>query len=793
MAVQDLDPSGTEQVSEPCIEVPAGEVRAQLQRILSSSLFLNSERLTHFLTFIVEETLEGHRDDLKEYRVGVVVCRRKDSYDTRTDPVVRVEARRLRSALSVYYAQEGNSDAVLISLPKGGYVPVFSFRQDAAPQTPALPAPPTPKRGWKKVLALAAALAVVTCGIFFFWYLRHRHSSVTNTIVIADFTNTTGDAIFDDALHLGLAAQLGESPYLNILSDARVAQTLALMGKPKDTRLTADLAREVCERTGKSVIVEGSISTLGKQYVLGMKAVNCHTGDLLAEEQSLASGKEQVLGAMAAGAAKLRRKLGESLASVQKYDAPPENVTTPSLEALQAYSLGFQVHTVNLDEASATVLFQRAVTLDPNFAMAYARLAISYINLGELSHAVENTRKAYDLRNRVSEHERLFILSLYHEFLTGNLDEARKTFEMRAEIYPYDDIPIGNVGNVYFLLGRYDKALADTQEALRRNPGSRIWNGNLVSSYIALRQLPEAKAAIEAARRHQLDSPWLHLCLYLIAFEQEDALGMEQELAQLKNVAGYEDILFYYRAQAAARAGRIAESRAFSQLALAQAQHATQSDSAAVYMAGAAMNEAWMGDRALAKRQAEQAMHLSSGRDAEAIAAVALAVAGDSDRAVFLADDLAKRYPEDTLIRFYFIPTIHAAAALHGGSATREYAKALNALEATVPYELSSQAMRHVAFLTCYPIYFRGEAYLAAHQGAQAATEFQKVLDHSQLTLTDPVGAMATLGLARAYAIDSQRDKSIVTYKKLLALWKNADANAPLRKQVVSELTKLQK
>ena len=787
MSERDVGPVGVAESAKLGIDVPAEEVRAQLRRILGSTVFVRSERLTHFLTFIVEEALQGRQGDLKEYRVGVVVCGRRESYDPRTDPVVRVEARRLRSALDVYYAQEGGKDAVLISLPKGGYAPSFAYPRSASPEVPAAPAPV--RRRWKKALTLAltGVIVMAASGIYLFSHGK-RGASPTNTIVLADFSNTTGDAVFDDALRQGLAAQMAQSPYLNLLSDARVAQTLTLMGKPRGTRLTADLAREVCERTGETVVIQGSISNLGKQYVLGMKAINCHTGDLLAEEQDLANGKEQVMGALASGATKLRHRLGESLASVQKYDAPPENVTTPSLEALQAYSLGFRVHTVNLDEAGAAALFERAVALDPHFAMAYARLAVCYSNLGELSRAVENMRKAYELQSQVSEHERLFILSLYHEFVTGNLEEARKTYELRAQIYPYDDIPIGNVGNVYFLLGRYDKALADTQEALRRNPGSRIWNGNLVSSYIALGQLPEAKAAAESARSRQLDSPWLHLCLYLIAFQQGDARGMEQETAQLKGVSGFEDVLVYYRAQAAARAGRISDSRALSQLAVEMAQHAAQTDSASVYMAQAAMNEAWAGNLALAKRKANEALHLSNGRDEEAIAAVALAVAGDSAGALHLADDLAKRYPEDTIVRFHFIPTIHAAAALHGKAPAREYGKALDALAAAAPYELGSMAMKRVAFLTCYPIYFRGEAYLASQQGALAAAEFQKVLDHPQLTLTDPVGAMATLGLARAYALSGDRGKSRAAYERFLALWKNSEPGAPLRKQAERDL-----
>ena len=435
--------------AEPeCYGVSAEEVRTELQRIQGS---------------------------LKEYQVGVVVCGRSESYDTRTDPVVRVEARRLRSALDTYYANEGREDAVIIGLPKGGYVPCFSVRQ-------ALPKPPATgiqaRRKWQIIAAVAAISIMLAASLF---YSRHHAKPLLtdkDTVVLADFVNSTGDTVFDDTLRHGLSAQLEQSPFLNLLSDTRVAQTLALMGQTKDARITGELARQICERTGSTATIEGSISRLGGEYVLSLKAVNCHDGDLLAEEQLAANGKEQVLTVLGTAATKLREKLGESLASVQKFDAPPENVTTPSLEALQAYSFGFKVHVINLDEAGAAALFQRAVTLDPHFAMAYARLATCYVNLGESSRATESMIKAYELRNGVSEHERLFILSLYHEFVTGDLEEARKTYELRAQIYPHDDIPIGNLGNLYFSLGKYDKALAVTEEALRRNPGSRIWYGN---------------------------------------------------------------------------------------------------------------------------------------------------------------------------------------------------------------------------------------------------------------------------------------------------------------------------
>jgi tetratricopeptide (TPR) repeat protein len=351
---------------------------------------------------------------------------------------------------------------------------------------------------------------------------------------------------------------------------------------------------------------------------------------------------------------------------------------------------------------------------------------------------------------------------------------------LRSQIYAHDDIPIGNAGNVYFLLGQYDRALDATREAIRRNPGSRIWNGNLVSSYLALGRLPEAKAAAQSARARQLDSPWLHICLYLIAYEQGDAQEIARQAAQLKGVSEFEDILLDYQAQAAAREGRLNESRSISERAVQMALGAKQPDSASLYLAQSAMNDAWAGNRSQARLQAQKALQLSSGSEGEAVATVALAVAGDSAEALHLANDLARRFPENTIVRDQYVPMVRAAAALHSGAPVNNPGDILNELASARPYEFGSHAMERIAYLTCYSIYFRGEAYLVARQGAQAAAEFQKILDHPQLTLTDPVSAMATLGLARAYELSGDRAKSVAVYKNFQNIRRNADTGLSL-------------
>jgi len=639
-----------------------------------------------------------------------------------------------------------------------------------------------------KVLVPAAVILVAAAigGVFYFGSRQTAHRlTEKDSIVLAEFTNTTGDPVFDGTLRQGLSAQLEQSPFLSLLSDQRVAQTLALMAQPKDARLTRELAREVCQRTGSAASIEGSISSLGSQYVLGLKAVNCRSGDVLANEQATASGKEQVLKAVGEAAAKIRQKLGESLASVQKYDAPAENVTTPSLEALQAYGLGYQAMTVKNDYATATSLFQRAVSLDPNFAMAYARLGTSYSNLGQTARAAENTRKAYDLRERVSELEKLYIASHYENFVTGNLEAARKTYEVWAQTYPRDFVPPGNLGAIYGNLGDYDKALARAQESLKLAPGSGLSYANLVSSYLQVNRLDEARATAQEAQAHNLDSPQIHVSLYGINFLQHDAAGMEREAAWMMGKPGFEDSMLGSESDTAAYGGQFSKARELTRRASDSAQRADEKETAAGYEAEAAVREALVGNMSQAKQQAQAALALSTGRDVEAVSAIALGLAGDSAQATRLAADLAKRFPEDTIVRFDYLPMIQAAVALQSGSAT----KATEALAPATPYELGTPAQ--TLSFALYSVYLRGEAYAAAHQGSAAVAEFQKILDHPGVVLNEPIGALAHLGLARAYALSSDTAKAKSAYQDFFALWKDADPDIPILKEAKAEYAKL--
>ena len=546
--------------------------------------------------------------------------------------------------------------------------------------------------------------------------------------------------------------------------------------------------------------------------MLGLKAVNCHNGDLLAEEQVTASGKERVLNALGDAAAKIRQKLGESLTSVEKYDTPLENVTTPSLEALQAFSLGYRAQLVKTDFTAAISLFQRAISLDPHFAMAYARLGANYANLGETARAAENTRKAYELRERASEREKFYIDSHYEQFVAGDLEAARKTYELWAQTYQRDEIPPSNLAVIYITLGEYGKSLAAEQQALKLDPGrGQAIHPNLVVAYLCLNRLHEAKATAREAQARNFDSPFIHLSLYLVAFQQHDPAGMEREAAWVMGKPGIEDVILYNESDTAAYAGQFVKARELTQRAADSAQRNDEKESAAGYEAEAALQEALVGNMGLARQQAQAALALSEGRDVEAISAIALGLAGDAAQAIPLSNDLSKRFPKDTIVRSQYLPMIHTATILARGNASEDADKAIQALAAAAPYELGCS--RGNFNFNLYPAYLRAEAYLAAHQGSAAAAEFQKILDRPGVVQNEPIGALAHLGLGRAYALEAgvgaglvparaqrpqgaplQSDalgKARTAYEDFLALWKDADPDIPILKQAKAEYAKL--
>ncbi|HLB89003.1 MAG TPA: protein kinase, partial [Terriglobales bacterium] len=633
---------------------------------------------------------------------------------------------------------------------------------------------------WPIIAITASIVVLLVAGAILYFHARPKLTD-KDTVVLADFANATGDPVFDGTLRHGLSAQLEQSPFLNLLSDQRIAETLSLMARPKEARLTHELAAEVCQRTASAAVLDGSIVQIGAQYLLTLKAVNCSNGESLASTEAQASDKNHVLDALGKVAAQIRSQLGESLASVQKYDAPAENVTTPSLEALKAYSLGYQAMVVKSDPPAAVSLFQRAISLDPNFAMAYARLGICYSNLNETTRAADNTRKAYHLQERVSEREKLYIASHYEEVVTGDLEAARKTHELWAQTYPHDNVPPHNLGIIYAYLGDYDKSLAASREVLKLNPGSGSAYVTLVGSYLYLNRLDDAKATAQEAQAHNLDSPQMHLKLYLLDFLQHDAAGMAQEAAGLMGKPGYEDQVLYNESDTAAFVGQFAKARGLLRRAAESAQRANEKETAAGYEAEAAMRESLVGNMALAKQQAQVALALSNGRDVAGMSAIALARAGDSTRAAWLAADLNKRFPEDTIAQLSYLPMIHAAASLRSSNT----GKAIEMLAAAAPYELG------VGF-SLYPVYLRGEAYLAAKQGSAAAVEFQKILDHPGVVANEIIGALAHLQLGRAWALSGDTSMARNAYQNFLTLWKDADPDIPILKEAKAEYAKVQ-
>ena len=626
-------------------------------------------------------------------------------------------------------------------------------------------------------LLLAALLVVIV--------IARRPAKLTDkdTVVLADFANSTGDPVFDGALRQGLSSQLEQSPFLNLLSDERIAQTLSLMARPKDSRLTHELALEVCQRTASAAALDGAIAQVGTQYLVSLKAINCSNGDSLGNAAAQAADKNHVLDALGTAASQIRSQLGESLASVQKYDAPPENVTTSSLEALKAYSLGYKAMIVRSDFAAAIELLQRAISLDPNFAMAHARLGTSYSNLNETVRASESVRKAYELRERASERERLYIASHYEIFVTGNLEAARKVYELSAQTYPRD-APLNNLGLIFSELGEFEKALAACQNILKVSAGTGNRYANLVSAYLQLGRLDEARAAAREAQAHNIDSPEIHLNLYWVDFLQRDEAGMEREKAGMMSKPGYDDQMLNHEADTALYWGQLAKARVLTERAIVMASRADENEAAAIYEADAAVREALVGNKELAKQKARAAILLSSARDVEALSAIALQMSGESAQATRLASGLAKRFPEDTLVQSNYLPAIHAAGLLRGGASPQ----ALEAL-AVAPYELGGN-LETLTFVG-YPVYLRGEAYLAAKQGAAAAEEFQKILDHPGVIRNEPIGALAHLGLARAAVVSGDRAKAKRAYDDFLGLWKNADPDIPVLKQAKAEYAKL--
>jgi serine/threonine protein kinase/tetratricopeptide (TPR) repeat protein len=633
------------------------------------------------------------------------------------------------------------------------------------------------------VTAIVVGLAVAGWLLF-----SHKTHALTekDTIVLADFTNATGDAVFDGALRQGLSVQLEQSPFLSIISDQRIQQTLKMMDQKPDAKLTPEIARELCQRTASAAFLEGSIAEIGTQFLLTLKAVNCRNGETLASTEAEAGDKNHVLDALGKTASEIRNKLGESIRTVQKFDTPLEQATTPSLEALKAFSSGTKIQ-LTTGDAESIAFLKRAIELDPNFAIAYARLGIAFTSIGEPSVGAESTRKAYELRDRTSEAEKYFILATYYKEVTGNLEKAEQTCRLWIQDYPRSPMPHSYLaGAVYPPLGQYQKGVEEAREATRLSPDFPISYAFLMFNYIALNRLDDAKAAYKLASEHKLGHLFYAAALYQIAFLENDSDGMERQVARSAGQPG-EDELSGLEAETIAYSGRLKNSQEASRRAMESAERAGEKEAAATYLALSALRDALFGDADEARRRAVFTMTRSSGRDVQYGAALAFAYTGDDGRTLALADDLNKRFPEDTLVQSNFLPVLRAKVALIRGNGS----EAVEILRAATASELGVTTASTFGWTGMRPVFMRGEAYLAARQGGEAASEFQKILDHRGIVVNEPIGALAHLGLARAYVLQGDTAKAKAAYQDFLTLWKDADPDIPILIAAKAEYAKL--
>jgi eukaryotic-like serine/threonine-protein kinase len=658
-----------------------------------------------------------------------------------------------------------------------------SLSQPATSSAAAAQATKRLARDWRLLAPAAVLLAALAAGALYWRSTKVHALTEKDSIVLADFVNTTGDAVFDGTLKEALAVKLQESPFLNVVPEQRVRETLRLMSRSADERLSPPLAREVCQRQSVKAMIAGEIAPLGGNYVITVKASVCQTGDSLAQEQVEATSKERVLGALGEAASKLRAKLGESLGSVQKFDVPIEQATTSSLEALKAYTLGGQERARGR-ENEALPFFKRAIELDPNFALAYGTLGTIYGNLGQADPAIEYTAKAFALRDRVSEPEKFYLTSHYYEFVTGEADKAIEAYQLWKQTYPRDWTPWNNLALKYSEIGMYDKALPEGLEAMRLNPDHSFPYINTAFPYQALNRFEEAKTVAKKRLAMAPDFPVLHNLLYQIAFVQGDSAAMQEHVlwsAGKPSEYGMDRL----QAEGAAHVGKLEKARQFYQRSIELAQHQHLVEPAGLTAALEALTEAQFGNVVRARERAREALGMVHSADSYGIAGQALAFSGDFRQAQAAADELNRRFPKDTLIQSLSIPIIRGTVEIERGDPRA----AIESLRQAAPYEMAGPRSYKVPYAA---IYVRGLAYLRAKQGHEAAAEFQKILDHPGVWPVSPLRALAVLGLARAQALAGDTASARKAYQDFLALWKDADPDIPILRQAKAEYAKLQ-
>jgi eukaryotic-like serine/threonine-protein kinase len=567
---------------------------------------------------------------------------------------------------------------------------------------------------WRIAVPITILIVAIVTGVYFF---AHRKPALTekDTIVISDFSNSTGDPVFDDTLKQGLAVQLAQSPFLAILSDEKVHDTLKLMGRASNERLTPEVAHDLCQRAGSAAVIDGSIAKLEDAYVVGLNAVDCRTGDNLAREQIASEDKKHVLAALGKASRELRGKLGESLSSIQKYDTPIEQATTPSLEALKALSLATQTSRES-GQVKSIPFIKRAIELDPNFALAYANLGGTYLALGEPGQSAENIQKAYTLREHVSDLERFQITALFHTAVTGDLEKANLACELWARAYPRDEMPHRLMGLNNEYLGRYEKAISEDLEAIRLNPDVAVTYSNLMEVYTPLNRLEEAKAAYRNALERRLDGPFLHADMYVVAFLENDAAEMQPQIDLATSMPGAEDWLFSQQSDTLAFSGHLTKAQEFSLRAVDSARRNDLNEVAAIWRMNAVIREVEFGNSGQAREAVEEGLRLADTRDSQVLAALVVARAGDAARAQALADSLESRFPQNTELNNYWLPSIRAAIQLKRGKP----AEALKILKVAVPYELGYPRPQLEGGSLIYPAYLRGASLLALAPGKRS-------------------------------------------------------------------------
>jgi serine/threonine protein kinase/tetratricopeptide (TPR) repeat protein len=662
-------------------------------------------------------------------------------------------------------------------------------KRDSAGPAPSATTASTRTRGLRWKASLSAATVVAASGIAGALYFnRPAKLSDKDTIVLAEFINTTGDPVFDETLRQGLAVQLQQSPFLSLVSEERIRRTLLLMNQPPEARLTPDIAVGVCVRTNSAAILEGSIAALGSQYVLGLRATNCTTYDILADEQGQAARKEDVLGTLSRMATDFRTRVGESLATVERHSTPLEEATTPSLEALKAYTAGLKA-LFSVGWIRGVPLFQRAIGIDPDFAMAHAQVGFGYSTMGESALARPSTLKAYQLRDRASDVERFFIETLYDRDFTGNLERERRTLETWAESYPRDARPHGLISGLALTsTAQYDLSVAEADMAIALDPDLTPAYANKAFNQLLLNRLDDALLTVRRATDRKLESAELLMIPYFVAFLKGAVDELRLSATAARKSPAAEDVVSLVEALAAARSGRLHEARRLFVVPVEIAQRSGRRERAGLFEAARAVCEAFYGNAADARQSVSRALELGRGREVDYAAAFALALAGDVRQSRVLAEDLAREFPEDTSVQSMYLPTLRALFALNNDDA----ATAIQTLQTPSRYDLALGGVGFIGrFGGLYPIYVRGLSYLAAHQPAEAAGEFQRILDHRSIVLVDPMDALARLQLARALALSGDLVNAKRAYNDLLTLWANADPEIPVLKQSRAEYAKL--